>query len=198
MPFEFEDQRPPGERPRDAQRDHGGLGARARQDHLFGAWHDRGDHLGSLDLETMLRSEHRPARGLARDRVHDHWRGVSEDERAVAQHEIDVAVAVDVPQVGTLAALEVHGMGQSSGARDRGHSPRDHAAGAFVELLRAGQARVGDRPHAGSIRGALRLGRRRRFGRRPCLVCRAVCRSRDRHGSSLHWSDPPRRPGPRP
>ena len=111
-----------------AQRVLHALGAGVAEPQELHRRHPRRDGGGRLALEVVGEREERAAlaQGLG-DRI-DHGRvAVAEDQRPLAHHVVDVAVAVLVGQVRTLAAAHEHGHRQPS--RPRRARPRPDAAG---------------------------------------------------------------------
>ena len=106
---------------------HGRLGAARHQAHLLDRRHPLDDGLGQAHLagrSARRRTCRRPAASVTAsttDRV-----GVAEDDGAVGLHEVDVAVALDVPHVGALGPRDEVGR-----AADRAEGPhrRVHPAG---------------------------------------------------------------------
>ena len=104
--FELGDLRPAAELPGEAHRVQGRLGSGvAEADAVEGG--DAAAHLlGHLDLVPHARPESYPPIHLACDRRHDRGVVVPEHLRGVVIGEIEVAVAVDVPQALALAPLQ--------------------------------------------------------------------------------------------
>ena len=100
---ELHDPVPAGDAAGQAHRAHGRLGARRDQAHLLAPGHPVADRLGQQHLARRRRAEGgAQRRGRARRRGH-HRVGVAEQDGAVGLDEVDVAGALDVDDVGTLA-----------------------------------------------------------------------------------------------
>ena len=106
----------------------------------------RADLVRQLHLAQRRRAEARPALGRVGDRLEHRRVGVAVDQRPPRADVVDEAVAVDVDQLGALAAVD-----EDRVAADRAHRAhgRVDAAGqarerAAVGLLRAA---VGERGH---------------------------------------------------
>ena len=97
---------PAGRRPRQAQRAHHRLGARGREPETLQRRHGRLDRLAKLDLERVRGAEGQPVRRGGDDGVDDLGVGVAEDRRPPGPDVVDVATAVGIPDVRSLAALE--------------------------------------------------------------------------------------------
>ena len=97
-----------------------------------------------VDLAERRRAERRPALGGVADGVDDLRVGVAVDQRAPGADPVDVAVVVDVDQLGALGAID----------EDRVAPDRAHRADGGVDA--AGQ--VGD--GAGVVLGRARVGQR--------------------------------------
>ena len=101
--LELEDALAAGERPREPDRVERRLGAGAAEDDPLGGRDHLDEPLGELDLERVGRRErhavlvHRPHRGRVDPRV-----VVAEQDRPERRVEVDVLVAVDVPDARAL------------------------------------------------------------------------------------------------
>ena len=105
----------------------------------------------SWGSELVLRAVRQVALELASDGIADDPRGVAQKEWSVAEGEVDVALAVDVPQIGALAALEVERMRACPGPDARRHTTRDDPTGGFEEGLRAWVRRGGHGPRLSGL-----------------------------------------------
>ena len=94
----------PGEAAREPDRAHRGLGAGGDEAHHLDRRHRVDDLLRELDLGLGRGAEGRPAGGGVLDRGERLGVGVPEDERPPAQHPVDVALPVDVLDLGAAAA----------------------------------------------------------------------------------------------
>ncbi len=140
-----------GEGPRDAHRVHRRLGARDRHPDLVDPAGQLLDELHGLDL--VLRGE-READALAHplvDVIVDPLVVVAEDDRAVAHPQVDVLVAVDVPDATALAAVDVDGV-LAPGAEVRVGPTGQRPQGTLVHR-RLGGASEGGRRAGGGLGG---------------------------------------------
>ena len=148
--FELDDPVATGEGARDAHGVHRRLGARDGQaGHL--AEGQLGDQLAGLDLVLARQAEADAAREALDDVGIDPLVGVAEDGRAIAHAQVDVLVAVEVPDASTLAALDVDRVvapDPEVGVGTAGH--RAQRALIELRLSPAGEGCQGMRGHVGS------------------------------------------------
>ena len=104
--FELHDQAPASEAPRQADRRHGGFGARGHEPHEFERGHEAAEQFREFHLGFGRCAERQRARG-GRLRRFDH-RGmrVPGEHRPPGADIVDIALAVRVPQVRPRGALE--------------------------------------------------------------------------------------------
>ena len=133
---EAHDLRASGVGPRDPAREPGRLASRVDEAHPLRARHEALDGLRPLHLERMVIAEVHAGGGGLPHRLEDRGMGVAEEDRAVADEVVDVAVAVRVPLVGAFGPFDVE--------RERGgvadvvaEAARDARAGPVVPGLRA-------------------------------------------------------------
>ena len=112
--LELDDEVATGHDPCQAKRRGDGFGPGRGKDHLLRARDRRDEELRELGLEAVLGPEREVPGQLGCDRVAHDDRRVAEDERSVAEGVVDIPIAVDIPQVGPLAALEIEGVGPGS------------------------------------------------------------------------------------
>ena len=150
--FELDDDFPARGGPRQADRRHGGLGAGADEAQLF----DRGiagdDLLCQIGFGGRGRSKAGAVRSGLLDRFDHGRKSVAEDHRSPGTEVVNVAIAIGVPQIGALAALD-KGRLATHGAK--GADRRVDPAGKqfFCALPQRGGA--GERDgHSSSIGGA--------------------------------------------
>ena len=93
--------------------------------------------LGQLDQPLRRAVQAIARRGLARDRLGDHRIAVADHDRAPAAHEVDVALAVHVPQVTALAAREELriALGQPIAAQVPVHAAGNDLPGTLPQFL---------------------------------------------------------------
>ena len=127
---ELDDHVAAGEAAGQADRAHRGFGAGVDQPHLLDARHGLDDQLGQLALGLGRRAEARAAASGRFDRGDDGRMRVAEDQRPPGADVVDVAVAVDVPQIRALAALDDDRL-----AADAAERPRRAVHAARHELL---------------------------------------------------------------
>ena len=120
-----------------------GLAARGGEDRLLGAGNGRHQQLRRLDLEPVLGPEREVAVDLLVERRSDDLGGMAEDQGPVAEGEVDVAVAVDVPDRRPGAALEVQRVRPRARANRGGHATRDDPTGRVEQLPRQPETGVG-------------------------------------------------------
>ena len=140
---ELEDLAPAGEAARDAQRAHGGLGARRDEAHLLDRRHVAHDALGQLHLEGAGRAERGPASGRAADRLQHRGVRVSQDHRPPRADVVDERAAVLVPEPGPFRpgheeGRSAHGLERPHRAR---HAPGDDRLRPLEQLLGSRHAR---------------------------------------------------------
>ena len=103
---ELDDLRPPGEGARDPNRAHRRLRAGAHEADELEARHRVPDETREVELERARRAEARSLAQRLLERGHDARMRVTEDQRAPREHVVDVAVPVDVDEIGALAAID--------------------------------------------------------------------------------------------
>ena len=135
--LELHEQVAPGRAAREPDRAHRGLGAAVDEPHPVDARHRIDDALGELDLADGRRAERGAHRRRPARRLDDLGSCVAEQQRAPRLHEVDVAVAVGVDQVGALAALDEHGRAAHRAERPHGRvdPAGDHRARALEQVL---------------------------------------------------------------
>jgi hypothetical protein len=104
--LELGDARAAGEGARQLDAVVGGLGGGVGEDEPFQRGHARLQALRQLDLHRRAEAEVRPPRQLPRHRRAHGRVIVPHQERAVAIREVDVAVAVQVEEVGALGVVD--------------------------------------------------------------------------------------------
>ncbi len=134
-----------GEGPCQANRIDDRFGAGIAQPHLLHARHRRDDSLREPCLLSRRQCEHRAAiLNLLHDRCGHFGRTMSENHRTQAQQVVDIGIAVDVVQIGALAAIHEQGIGIPT-RPDRTGSAVDAGgngpAGHLVEFGAAREAR---------------------------------------------------------
>jgi hypothetical protein len=112
---------------------HRRLGAGGDEAYLLDGRDGVGDLGGELDLRLGGRAEARPALGRLHDRLERLAVGMAEQQRAPRHHPVDVAVAVDVLDVRTLAAAHEDGLVEPDGT----HRANRRVDAAGNELERA-------------------------------------------------------------
>jgi hypothetical protein len=96
-----------GDRARQPQRRHDGLGPRVREAHQFGAGHHVVDQFGDRHLALGAERKHgADVLAFARRRIHLGM-AVAEDDRAIAQPVVDIDIVIEVPDSRPAAALDV-------------------------------------------------------------------------------------------
>ena len=93
--------------PRYPQRGHHGLGAGIGKAYEFGCGHHLADAFGNLVFELGGQREHAADLHTPFRRLIDTLVGVAEDDGAVGEPVIDVLVAVDIPDPGALAVIDI-------------------------------------------------------------------------------------------
>ena len=148
----------------------------------------------AADLVLRGQREADPAPHALVDVVVDAVVGVAEDDRSVAHPQVDVLVAVDVPDPAALAAVDVDGVlapGSEVGIRAAGQTWRHAATVAIWPLsgpprgARAAGSGAMIPPSAGGRDPTVHSGRRRR--RRPAWPPRAGRVSRGTQQLSGRW-----------
>ncbi len=119
---------PAGAGPREAHRRRRRIRAGLREADAIRARHQGGDPLGYLDLDRVREREDDSVAQLALDRLAHRGMAVSEDDRAQRHREVEIPVAVDVPDIRALGARDVR-------RRDALHPLR----GVLGERLRVGR-----------------------------------------------------------
>ena len=113
----FDDHVPAGESAGQADGAHRGFGAGADQPHFFDRRHRLDDQFGQFAFGLGRRAE---ARSPGRGRLHrlDHLRmGMAQDHRPPGADVVDVAIAIDVEQIGPFAAGEEDRLAADSAKR---------------------------------------------------------------------------------
>ena len=112
----------------DAQHRHRGLGAAVDHAHALAARHPFADRLCEQHFARRRRSVRRAVTGRVAHRLDDLRVRVAQDDRAVALHEVRVALAFDIPDVPALGALHEVGVATDRAERAdrRVHPARDH------------------------------------------------------------------------
>ena len=130
---------------RHSHRRHGGLGARGDEPDLLDRRHGRGHGLGNLDL-----ADRRGAEARARIERLDHRRadagmGMPQDHRPPRADVINVLVAVDVEEVGSLRPGHERRLAADRPERPRRtvHAARNDAVGAKEGVVAQGKLEVG-------------------------------------------------------
>ncbi len=160
--FELDDAVAAGGTTRQADRRQRGLGAGVDHAHHLARWHQAGDGFGHGHFGRARRTEgqavvDRLLHRLAHGRV-----VVADDHRAPGTDVVDVAVAVDVVQVGAIGAFDEERL-----AADRLERAHRRIDAARQQLLGAGEQGVGLVVVHGAFLGVTRTGRGRRAGSRP-------------------------------
>ena len=108
----------------------GRLGARVHQTDPLAARHALADRLGELHLAWCGRTVRGPVRRGRGQRPGDRRMGVTQDHRAVALHQVDVAPALDVEDVRAVGAGdEVRPSADRGESTDRGVDPARNRLG---------------------------------------------------------------------
>src|SRR5262244_2123845 len=90
----------------------------------------------------MLGAEgERAPRLLGHRCLDDSWR-MAKNGRAESEHEVHVAMAVDVPQIGALTSVEIQRMRASTGSHAGSHSSWNRVRRTLEELLRRRQVNL--------------------------------------------------------
>src|SRR5579884_3496707 len=118
---------------------HGRLGATTDEANHLDAGNRGHDRFRQIGLSFGRRSVRRAESGLLLDRPHDGRERMSVDQRSPAHDEVDVCVAVGVPDLGAVAAPDEEWRPTDSGKRANGavNAAGNHLAGAVKELRRA-------------------------------------------------------------
>ncbi|CFO07559.1 Uncharacterised protein [Bordetella pertussis] len=121
---------------RQADGRHGGFGARADQAHLLQRRQAGDQHFGQLHLGFGGRAERQAVDGRFLHGAHDFGMGMAQDGRAPGTDIVDVLLALGVPDVGALRALdEARGPAYGAeGAHGRIDAAGNAAAGAIEEF----------------------------------------------------------------
>ena len=128
-----------------AQRQHGGFAAGVGEAHDFGGRDHAAQALGSFDFGGSCGREMRALRHRLRNDFDQFGMRMPLDQRAERHHEVDVFVAVDIPHMRALPALEKYRPGRvhGSAARRRVDAFDQRLLGALEPLLRAGSSSGG-------------------------------------------------------
>ena len=103
---DLDDLRATRETPGDAHRGHRRLGAGRHKPQLLQRGHRQADALGEIDFTGGGRAKAGPRRRGGRDGRDDVRIGVPEDERSPGSHEVEVAIAIDILNVGARTAVQ--------------------------------------------------------------------------------------------
>ena len=125
-----------------AHRRHGGLGAGVNHAHLIGRG-ARDDGLREQSLTLGGRAEAQATRSGLLHGLHNLWVRIAVNHRAIGANQVNVLVAVDVPQARARTALN-HASLATHGAKRahrRVHPARNHLGGTLKPLLRLGSIR---------------------------------------------------------
>ena len=137
---ELDDPIAPGEAARQPDGAHRGFGARVDQPHLFDRGNQVDDQFGQLVFRFGRRTE-TGSRVNRRDHRLSHARmTMSQDHRAPRSDVVDVAIAVDVEQIGTFAPLEDDRLATHRPERSRRtvHAARHQLLGSCKDLVTLG------------------------------------------------------------
>ena len=98
-----------GEPSRHTNGAHGGFGSRVDHPHSFDR-RDRIDHqFGELRFQFAWCTETGSLRKCSKDRVHDRRMPMSQDMRTPRSDVIDVSIAIDIEQVGSIGSIHHNG-----------------------------------------------------------------------------------------
>src|SRR5262245_37298026 len=114
---EFDDEIALRETARETNRGHGRFGTGAHHTDLLDAGHQVDNALRHFDFELGWRAEAECSPSLIRDSVNDSRRCVTQYHGTPRPDVIDVAIPVDVGDVGTRPRFEEHGMTPDSSER---------------------------------------------------------------------------------
>ncbi len=136
VPLELDEAGPAGVAAGQADGGHRRLGAGVGEAHLLGARHRSLDQLGDLDLDLGGRGEQGALRRRFANRLHDARVRVSQRQRPIRHHPVDVLVAIDVVDAGARAALDEQRIVAVVGRapRWRAAALHHHAQGALEQL----------------------------------------------------------------
>ena len=123
-------------------RRHGRLRAGVNHAHLIGR-SALDDFLRQQRLALRRRAKAQPAGGSPLHDLHDFRVRIAVNHRAIRAHEVDVLIAVDIPQARSCAPLDHAGLAThgAESAHRRVHPARDHFGGTLEPLLRLGSIR---------------------------------------------------------
>src|SRR6266516_3197807 len=101
--------------------------------------HPLPNHFAELNLELGSHPETRPLLHCLLERIEDDWGCMAEHEWPPGQNEVDVFLAIDVPNARSLSARSNHGLSSNSAKRPYGrvHAAREELAGACHDVGRA-------------------------------------------------------------
>ena len=136
MTFEAENQFPTRVRTSETEGREDDLGGGVVEPHELGGRDHLLDTFGDLDLEFALRGPMRTQLRLGTDGLGHTCGGVTVEQRALAELEIEVVIAIDVPEVRTATAREVERHGGFHLADTTVYAGGDAALGAGEERLR--------------------------------------------------------------
>ena len=125
-----------------AHRRHGGLGAGVDHAHLIGRG-ARDDGFREQSLTLGGRAKAQAARSGLLHGLHNLWVRIAVNHRAIGADQVNVLVAVDVPQARARTALNHAGLAAHGAKRAhrRVHPARNHLGGTLKPLLRLGSIR---------------------------------------------------------
>ena len=148
---------PSGEAAGQSDRAHRRLGAAAHQAHLLDRTDSIDDRLGQLHFALRRRSVRRAVGGGRLHRVDHRGVGVTQRDRPVRLHQVDVAPTFDIPDVGTLGLGDEIGRApdRTERAHRRVHTTGDDVTGAG-EQRGVGGIRVGRHWSSSSATSRLR------------------------------------------
>ena len=132
--LELDELRPAGVAARQAQRGHRRLGSGVREPHALGAPNHVLQQLRDLNLDLGGRGEQRPRGGGLGNRRHHFRMRMTERQRAVGNHPVDVLVAVGVPDPRAAGPLDEQRILAVVGGTPRGRAAAlDHDAHRAIE-----------------------------------------------------------------
>src|SRR3989449_839575 len=135
--LELEDRVAAGVGPRQPDRAHHGLGARADETHALHRGDGLDDHLGQLDFERRRRAVAGAPRGRARDRFDDGRRRMAQDQRPPGHHIVHEGIPVHVVELDPPGAGDEvrQGPDRLEGADRAVHPARHHPQRGLEKLL---------------------------------------------------------------
>ena len=96
---------------RQSQRQHGRFAAGVGESHHLCRWNHPPEALGGFNLRRGCRCEVRPCRHRLPNRFHQCWVRMPLDQRSERHHEVDVLIAIRIPNMGALPAFQQHWFG---------------------------------------------------------------------------------------